>query len=55
MIKQLKFASIPTSDQDRALTFWTEKVGFQPSIDQARHNLLSMVSTLTRLRGLGEI
>jgi len=30
-------------------------VGFQPSIDQARHNLLSMVSTLTRLRGLGEI
>jgi predicted enzyme related to lactoylglutathione lyase len=34
MIKQLKFASIPTSDQDRALAFWTEKVGFRVATDQ---------------------
>ena len=35
MIKHLKFASIPTSDQDRALAFWTEKMGFQIKTDQA--------------------
>uniref|UniRef100_UPI0035CBDB69 VOC family protein n=1 Tax=uncultured Sphingomonas sp. TaxID=158754 RepID=UPI0035CBDB69 len=35
MIKHLKFASIPTSDQDRALAFWTEKIGFQIKTDQA--------------------
>jgi predicted enzyme related to lactoylglutathione lyase len=34
MIKQLKFASIPTRDQDAALTFWTEKVGFRVATDQ---------------------
>lgn len=34
MIKQLKFAGIPTRDQDRALTFWTEKVGFRVATDQ---------------------
>jgi predicted enzyme related to lactoylglutathione lyase len=34
MIKQLKFASIPTSDQDAALAFWTEKVGFRVATDQ---------------------
>jgi len=34
MIKQLKFAGIPTSDQDRALAFWTEKVGFRVATDQ---------------------
>lgn len=34
MIKHLKFASIPTSDQDRALAFWTEKMGFRIKTDQ---------------------
>jgi catechol 2,3-dioxygenase-like lactoylglutathione lyase family enzyme len=34
MIKRLKFVSIPTSDQDRALAFWTEKVGFRIVTDQ---------------------
>lgn len=34
MIKHLKFASIPTSDQDRALAFWTDKMGFQVMTDQ---------------------
>ena len=34
MIKQLKFVSIPTSDQDRALAFWTDKVGFRVATDQ---------------------
>jgi len=34
MIKSLKFASIPTRDQDRALKFFTEQVGFQVATDQ---------------------
>ena len=34
MIKQLKFAGIPTRDQDAALLFWTEKVGFRVATDQ---------------------
>ena len=34
MIKQLKFAGIPTRDQDRALAFWTEKIGFRVATDQ---------------------
>ena len=34
MIKQLKFASVPTRDQDQALAFWTEKVGFRVATDQ---------------------
>jgi len=34
MIKALKFVSIPTSDQDRALAFWTEKLGFRVLTDQ---------------------
>jgi predicted enzyme related to lactoylglutathione lyase len=34
MIKQLKFAGIAVSDQDRALAFWTEKVGFRVATDQ---------------------
>jgi predicted enzyme related to lactoylglutathione lyase len=34
MIKQLKFVTVPTSDQDRALVFWTEKVGFRVATDQ---------------------
>ena len=34
MIKQLKFAGVPTRDQDVALAFWTEKVGFRVATDQ---------------------
>lgn len=34
MITHLKFAGIPTSDQDRALTFYTEKLGFKVLTDQ---------------------
>lgn len=34
MIKHLKFASIPTADQDRALAFWTGKMGFNVMTDQ---------------------
>jgi predicted enzyme related to lactoylglutathione lyase len=34
MIKRLKFVGIPTADQDRALAFWTEKIGFRIVTDQ---------------------
>jgi predicted enzyme related to lactoylglutathione lyase len=34
MIKRIKFGTIPTRDQDRALAFWTEKMGFQVVTDQ---------------------
>jgi predicted enzyme related to lactoylglutathione lyase len=34
MITQVKFVGIPTSDQDRALKFYTEKLGFEVSTDQ---------------------
>jgi predicted enzyme related to lactoylglutathione lyase len=34
MIKALKFASVPVSDQDRALAFYTEKLGFAVATDQ---------------------
>ena len=34
MITHVKFVSIPTSDQDRALEFWTEQVGFTLMTDQ---------------------
>lgn len=34
MIKGLKFAGIPTRDQARALSFWTEKMGFRIMTDQ---------------------
>ena len=34
MITQLKFVGIPTKDQDRALEFYTEKLGFAVSTDQ---------------------
>ena len=33
MIKGLKFASIPVRDQDRALVFYTEKLGFAVATD----------------------
>lgn len=38
MIKQLKFVSIPTRDQDAALKFWTEKIGFEVATDQPMGN-----------------
>ncbi len=34
VIKQLKFVSIPVGDQDRALAFWTEKMGLRVATDQ---------------------
>lgn len=34
MIKQIKFVSIPVADQDRALSFYTEKLGFTIITDQ---------------------
>ena len=34
MIKGIKFASIPVHDQDRALEFYTRKVGFIVATDQ---------------------
>ena len=34
MIRGVKFASIPVTDQDRALTFYTEKLGFRLLTDQ---------------------
>lgn len=34
MITHLKFVGICTSDQDRALKFYTEKLGFEVSTDQ---------------------
>jgi predicted enzyme related to lactoylglutathione lyase len=35
MIKAMKFASIPVKDQQRALEFYTRKLGFQVTTDQA--------------------
>jgi len=34
MIKAVKFVSIPTRDQDRALAFWTGKLAFRVVTDQ---------------------
>ena len=34
MITHVKFVSVPTSDQDAALAFWTGKVGFTLATDQ---------------------
>jgi predicted enzyme related to lactoylglutathione lyase len=33
MIKAIKFASVPVSDQDRALDFYTQKLGFEVATD----------------------
>ncbi len=35
MIRGVKIVSIPVSDQDRALAFYTEKLGFKVATDQA--------------------
>ena len=34
MIKRIKFLGIPVADQDRALAFYTEKLGFRILTDQ---------------------
>lgn len=34
MIKAIKFVSVPVRDQDRALAFYTEKLGFRIVTDQ---------------------
>jgi predicted enzyme related to lactoylglutathione lyase len=34
MISHVKFVSIPTYDQERALKFWTERAGFRILTDQ---------------------
>jgi predicted enzyme related to lactoylglutathione lyase len=34
MIKRIKFLGIPVQNQDRALTFYTEKLGFRVLTDQ---------------------
>lgn len=34
MLKRIKFVSVPVRDQDRAIEFWTQKLGFQISTDQ---------------------
>jgi uncharacterized glyoxalase superfamily protein PhnB len=34
MIRGIKFATLPTRDQDAALRFWTEKMGFVVATDQ---------------------
>ena len=33
-MKRIKFVSIPVRDQDKALEFWTKKVGFQVGTDR---------------------
>ena len=35
MITHVKFVSIPVADQERALKFYTEKLGFKVATDQA--------------------
>ncbi len=34
MITHIKFVSVPTTDQDRAVEFWTRRVGFRVFTDQ---------------------
>ena len=54
MITQLKFAGIPTRDQDRALEFYTKKLGFEVSTDQKMNEKqrwieLRIANTATRV------
>lgn len=54
MISHVKFVSVPTRDQDRALKFWTEQAGFkvltdQPFNEQQRWIELRIGSSETRL------
>jgi predicted enzyme related to lactoylglutathione lyase len=34
MIKRIKFVGVPVKDQDRALAFWKDKMGFRVVTDQ---------------------
>ena len=54
MITHVKFVSVPSRDQDRALAFWTGKVGFtlttdQPFSEKQRWIELSIRDSDTRL------
>jgi catechol 2,3-dioxygenase-like lactoylglutathione lyase family enzyme len=54
MIRGIKFASVPVTDQDRALAFYTEKLGFrlltdQPFSDEQRWIELGIPGADTRL------
>ena len=54
MIRGVKFASIPVTDQDRALAFYTEKLGFrlltdQPFNEKQRWIELGISATETRI------
>jgi predicted enzyme related to lactoylglutathione lyase len=54
MITHVKFVSIPTADQPRALAFWTEKIGFtlltdQPFNERQRWIELSVADSATRV------
>lgn len=54
MIRGIKFASIPVTNQDRALAFYTEKLGFrlltdQPFSDEQRWIELGIPGADTRL------
>ena len=54
MIRGVKFVSIPVTDQDRALAFYTEKLGFrvltdQPFSDEQRWIELGIPGADTRL------
>ena len=54
MIRGVKFASVPVTDQERALAFYTEKLGFrvvtdQPFDDKQRWIELGIPGTDTRI------
>ena len=54
MIRGVKFASVPVTDQDRALAFYTEKLGFrlltdQPFSEKQRWVELGISGTETRI------
>jgi len=38
VLKRVKFVSIPVRDQEKALQFWTKKVGLQIGTDQPMEN-----------------
>ncbi len=38
MLKRVKFIGIPVRDQEKALAFWTKKIGFQVATDQPMGN-----------------
>lgn len=47
MISHVKFVSIPVSDQDRALKFYTEKLGFKVEADVPIGNGLRWIKLVT--------